>query len=586
MNHFSETQDKLDRLIPIPADLPRLYLFGDTGTGKTSLVRQILGTRSLNFPSVRRKRTTVVPTEYLITSDGGFKAAVLLKSNEEVQKTIAEILEDALFNAFKAQLAGHLDIDQVIENIGESPDQRFRLRYILPSDSQRTYADMIVHDFLPIIVDWIQNNFPDEQDVDGVFELAVGETLAEKLNSLQTEILSFINGRVREKTGKDLADGTVVIEHKTLQDFIDMLKPLLAAEPNSLSPVVRYSRIQGPFRSNWLADEAIDLVLTDGEGIGHDTREDKMLSSRHLDYFYRSDLIVLVEDSERPFTGAGKAAIAGVVRNGYLPRFHLCFCRLDLVEGEDRRTQISDVNAGLRNVLNSLSDENVTMNRNDLSISYVSHLDKASPDDESVKTIVQLLRTVRDSTRKAKGVFVRPQYDFELIAAFLDHATQAFRKLWNDYLFGHGGPKQPWQTVKAFNRRMVWREDGYKSLQPISELHGEIMKRLSPYFASVKKWDKVVTVRLQQSSVDSLRQEFAQLLKEMIRETLIAAKYGNWENALELSGRGSTFDRAHRIGRIITEVAPPLTASDAAWIKDKIKHLVGESIEICLQKAE
>jgi hypothetical protein len=419
-----------------------------------------------------------------------------------------------------------------------------------------------------------------------VFELAIEESLQDHLANVQGEIVSSVNEKVREATGKNLSDGAVIIERQNLQDFVEALKPLLAAEPDSLSAVVQYARVQGPFQAAWNREAPIDLVLTDGEGIGHDTREDKVLPSRHLDHFYDTDLIVLVEDAERPFTGAGKAAIAGVVRNGYLPRFHLCFCRLDLVEDESRSARISDVNAGLRNVLNALAEEDVTIDRNALHISYVADLDKNSPDTESITQIMQMLGKARESTRRAISGFVGPEYDFELVSAFLDHATQAFRELWDCYLFGKTGPKQPWQTVKAFNRRMVWQEDGYKSLQPVSELHSEITKRLSSFFASPPKWEKEVTKRLKGASIDALRQEFGQLLKETIREILLTWKRGNWESVLELSGKGSTFVRADRIGRIITEVAPPLTAPDAAWIKNKIKNLVGEAIESCRRKAK
>ena len=60
--------------------------------------------------------------------------------------------------------------------------------------------------------------------------------------------------------------------------------------------------------------------------------------------------------------------------------------------------------------------------------------------------------------------------------------------MWDGYLLGRGGSKQPWQTVKAFNQRMVWKRDGYKTLQPISELHSEITKRLSSFFGAVPRW--------------------------------------------------------------------------------------------------
>lgn len=586
MSRFTETQADLDRLIPISTDLPRIYLFGDTGTGKTSLIRQILGTRSASFPSVRRKRTTVAPTEYVLVSEGPFRAAVLFRSTEEVQRVVAEIIEDAVYNAYTAQLAGHLDHEQVLENIGESPDQRFRLRYMLPSEKQKELAEVVTREVLPKLTDWIAANFPDETEVEAVFELALEEALRGRLQTLEGEVLEIINDRVHAATGRELADGEVVISRNTLTELVDTLKPMLAAEDNSISPVVRHARIQGPFHAGWLDDQPPNLVLIDGEGIGHDTREDKILSSRHLDYFYHADQIVLVEDSERPFTGAGKAAIAGVIRNGYLSRLHLCFCRLDLVEGDTRQAQISDVNAGLRNVLHALSDESIQITKDDLPTAYVGNLDKEQPDRESVAEIRSMLQSGQRLSIAALDVFARPQYDFELISAFLDHATQEFRDLWDGYLFGSGGLRQPWQTLKAFNRRMVWMEDGYKALQPISELHSEITKRLSGFFGAVPKWQEEATPRIQRGSIDLLKQEFGQLLKEMIREVLLTTQHANWESSLELSGRGSTSVRADRIVRIVSDVAPPLTVPNAAWIKNRIKQLIRQSIETCAAKAE
>lgn len=218
-------------------------------------------------------------------------------------------------------------------------------------------------------------------------------------------------------------------------------------------------------------------------------------------------------------------------------------------------------------------------------MSYCADLDKGTPDSDTTVAITHLLRDARERATKEKGRFVQPCYDYELIAAFLDRATQAFRDLWADYLFGDAGRKQPWQTVKAFNRRMVWQEDGYKSLQPISELHSEITKRLSPYFAAVPSWDQIVTPRLQRSSIDALRQEFGQALKDMLRDVLLAARQGNWEHILRLPGRGSTKERAQEIKRIMSEIAPSLTDPDAAWVKDKIKELVVAAISHCAAKS-
>jgi hypothetical protein len=72
----------------------------------------------------------------------------------------------------------------------------------------------------------------------------------------------------------------------------------------------------------------------------------------------------------------------------------------------------------------------------------------------------------------------------------------------------------------------------------------------------------------------------------MIRDLMLTEKHPNWESALDLSGKGSTFDRAHRIVQIVSEVAPPLTVPTAAWMKDQIKQLVIKAIETCTAKSK
>ena len=586
MNSFVETQARLDELVMIPADLPRVYLLGDTGTGKTSLVRQILGTKKESFPSVRQKRTTIAVTEYVIVAEGPYTAAMLLKSPDELRRNVVEILEDTLYITYKANKDGRLDPDQVVENLEESPDERFKLKYLVPDNKREEYAREIVETFLPLLDSWIEQNFPDEDEIDQVFELALEEGLKSELATFQERILDFVAGRVRDVSGSALENGYILIEEKNRSEFIARLKTILAAESGSLSPVISHARVRGPMSADWLSETKLEIVLIDGEGIGHDTREDKALLSRHLDYFYVSDQIVLVEDAEKPFNGGGKGAISGIVNNGYLSRFALSFCRLDRVDADTRNSQVREVDRGLRNVLNALSEQCISIEKHKLERTYIGDLDKEIPDPSSIQEILSLLQSAQRKASATRERFVRPTYDYELVSAFLDRATQAFRELWDDYLFGRRSPKKPWQTVKAFNRRMVGREDGYKSLQPISELHAEIMKYLNTFFATPANWDVEVTERLRQSSIDRLRQEFAQLLKELIREALLAEKHGDWEASLELSGRGSTYTRANKIERIISDVAPPLTAPDAAWIKDRIKNIVNQAIEKCIEGAQ
>ena len=66
MSKFDEIQKILNRESPIPINFHKIYLLGDTGAGKTTIIRKILDTDESNFPTTRQTRTTVATTEYVI----------------------------------------------------------------------------------------------------------------------------------------------------------------------------------------------------------------------------------------------------------------------------------------------------------------------------------------------------------------------------------------------------------------------------------------------------------------------------------------------------------------------------------------
>src|SRR4029453_15442545 len=67
-----------DQVIAIPksedSDFRRVLLLGTTGSGKTTLVRQLLGTdpRKERFPSTSTAKTTVADTE-LVIAEGNYR---------------------------------------------------------------------------------------------------------------------------------------------------------------------------------------------------------------------------------------------------------------------------------------------------------------------------------------------------------------------------------------------------------------------------------------------------------------------------------------------------------------------------------
>ena len=451
MNGFTDIQARLDKLIPMPSNLPVVYLLGDTGAGKTCLVRHFLGTANQSFPSVRRLRTTVAPTDFIITNGKQLKAAFVFKAEHEVSRSVTDILIEVVSTALQlVEEEGDLaDLSDVLAN---SPDERFRLSCFLNENARLDISRRMLSDLVPRVRSWISANFPKEEDRSAAVALALEDAFCGDLEQIRNEILAVISARIREAC--DLAPTDPVPDSFSLVSneriaFVDRLKKFLSVEEGSISPVVEKARVSGPLKSP-LLPEQMELVVIDGEGIGHDAREAKNLSARHRDYFYVSDAIMLVEDSETPFTGGGKSALVTIVNSGYLSKLCLAFSRLDKVEAKQdgRAFQIREVERSLRNALHALRDDGIRIEKQDLDVRYFARMNESKPDEASCNELLAFAEKVVATHGRAKARFVAPQYDFELLAGFLAQVTTALRKAWDGYIRGDGTPPAPWQTQK------------------------------------------------------------------------------------------------------------------------------------------
>ena len=588
MNGFTEIQARLNELIPMPSNLPVVYLLGDTGAGKTCFVRQMLGTTNQSFPSVRRLRTTVAPTDFIITREPELKAAFLFKSEHEVARCVTEILEAAVLAGIEAaEVDDSADIGEILAN---SPDERFRLSCFLDETARTELGRRLLAKLVTAVKSWIQSNFPDERDLSTAVGLALDDNeFRAELDAIRGEILRVIGNRLRQvcEVGRDgPLPASFRFTGKQHAAFIERLKLFLSVDADSISPLVEKARVRGPLRSTLIPDE-MELVVIDGEGIGHDAREAKVLSARHFDYFYASDAIVLVEDSETPFTAGGKGALAAIVTSGYLPKLFVAFSRLDKVEAEraGRSFQIREVERSLRNVLNALRDDGVRIEKQDLKVRYFAHMNTPEPDEESRTELTSLLESVLAAHGQVKARFVTPKYDFELLAGFLAQANTALRQTWNGYIRGEGVPPAPWQTQKAFAIRMSWKQDEYRFLKPVAEFSELLLATLSPFVERPMGWAEEITQAHQTECIQRLKQELRRGLLEYIRRELLDEEHPDWQTAADLRGTGSTFDRRRIILEVIYGSAPELTGEHAGRFKDAIKSIIVRAIQACGQSA-
>ena len=105
----------------------RVLFVGTTGAGKTSLLRQLIGSDPENdrFPSTAPAKTTIADIE-VIQADGEFEAAVTFFTEFQTQANIEECVIEAALAIFE-----NAPLDKVADRFLNHRDQKFRLSYIL-----------------------------------------------------------------------------------------------------------------------------------------------------------------------------------------------------------------------------------------------------------------------------------------------------------------------------------------------------------------------------------------------------------------------------------------------------------------------
>ncbi|HHK9525977.1 TPA: hypothetical protein ACQZHW_003829 [Enterobacter hormaechei] len=590
MSRFEDVQEQLNVLSPIPVNMPKLYLLGDTGAGKTTIVRKMLGTHKLKFPSVQQKRTTVAITEYVLSKDLPYQATYIFKPKSVIESSVSEILEIAIQNAYLDYKKGQSSKDSIVEYLEETPDERFRLKYILTIEQRKEVASTLIEfishfhstvDNITVELQGDEDSISIDEDIGVIIELAI-DSNKEKIDAIRTDILQFIELKV-----SNILDGHELFSDKNfyqtksdnLNDFIEKAKLLLSSARGSISPIVEHARLQGNLLATWLPSTT-ELVLIDGEGIGHDTREASRLSPRHLDYFHLADSIVLVEESRKPFASGGKSAIESVVRNGYTDKFQLLFTKLDEVEIDEDESEesprigkIRAVKKGLTNVRNALKDNGAELILSDDHIHYLSKMNAEDIDTASIQEINSIIDLIYNKFLEEKPDFVKPKYDYEMLYSFLNESSKNFTKKWDELL-----DSKHWQTVKAFNRRMTWECDGYRDMEPISDFHEEIIREMEYFISNPTSWVDDATPSMQKKSINNIKQQFSNKLLSFARIEILQSQNLKWENALQLSGIGSTYTRASQIKGIFGTVLPDYRKPAAALLKNAIKIILESAV--------
>ncbi len=403
--------------IPLPPSEPegyrRVLFLGTTGAGKTTLVRQLIGTdpAAERFPSTSAAKTTIHDTE-IVLDDGPWRAVVTFVSSDEAREYLTECISAAVLAAARGA-----DDATVLRRLLSHVNQRFRFNYILgngpnaqgsdfdPEDEDEDTEEdselfsvedlgevdlagtndllakttkqlrVIAHRLADRLrADLNATGEEDERVLEEIFEeeldnlLRDDEEFHEIADALMDEIEKRFDllppGEVKKTrqgwplawSGQHPADERKEFL-KAISRFSSNYAPFFG---RLLTPLVNGMRVAGRFSPTWADGPTPKLVLLDGEGLGHTPKSSSSVStvvSRRIEV---ADAVVLVDNATQPMQAASLAAMREIVATGNARKLILVFTHFDEVKGDNLpkvSAKVQHVLASAENVLASFGEE-------------------------------------------------------------------------------------------------------------------------------------------------------------------------------------------------------------------------------------
>lgn len=415
---LEKPEDLREAHIPFPKKedgYSRVLFVGTTGAGKTSLLRQLIGSDpdEDRFPSTAPAKTTIADIE-VVQAEGSFEAVVTFFTEFQVQANIEDCIIDACLAAYE-----RAPRDKIAERFLNHQDQKFRLNYILGGWHKATESGIEEDEFS-------FDSTPNEPSIDeeaGLTDVERAENLRTlerfidqiiQLTEKALECLSAdIDADVDNPTDPDHDVAKQLIEeeldnyihkderfHVLVHDVLDALRsrfdlvkvgevrrhrsggwPIYWSFNTDdrdefirnirwfssnfwpdfgrlLTPLVGGIRVKGPMFPDF-ADNSTKLVLIDGQGLGHTADSSSSVTTHITERFKQVDVILLVDNAQQPMQAAPLSVLRTVAARGHNSKIAIAFTHFDQIKGlnlrtvDDKRTHVMD---SVRNALSSLRD--------------------------------------------------------------------------------------------------------------------------------------------------------------------------------------------------------------------------------------
>jgi energy-coupling factor transporter ATP-binding protein EcfA2 len=375
--------------VPLPKNgVPKVLLTGATGSGKTSLLRHLIGSdpKKDRFPSTSTARTTTSDIEVIaFRDDNSFKAVVTFRSKWETTTSVSECVANACLGTLY-----ELPDDKIADRLLHHTDQVFRLSYVLgpfnvagkaddewayegetdaelgeeevpesavPAEQQaklkavlddfvsrihqlsaiaksKTEADLGIKfsNLKPADIDIAEEYFADIIEEQPEFDDLVDDILAEVL-------LRFEQLPPGERTNKQNGwpeSWTCECDGSEREEFMRRVRWFSSnyapAFGRLVTPLVQGIRVRGPFVPNF-TDESSDLVLIDGQGFGHTPDSTASVSIQVTKRYADVDAILLVDNATQSMLGGSVSILRSVLASGYQRKLAIAFTHADQVSG-------------------------------------------------------------------------------------------------------------------------------------------------------------------------------------------------------------------------------------------------------------
>ena len=367
-----------------------------------------------------------------------------------------------------------------------------------------------------------------------------------------------------------------------------------------LTPLVNGIRIAGPFQPEWSEGARPKLVLLDGEGLGHNPKSVTSVPTSVTRSIEAADAVILVDNATGPMQHAPVGAMEGMVTSGCASKLMLVFTHFDGVKGDNLPRAVDreqHVLASAENVLANIGQkygpgaQRALRSRVHTACFFLGAIDgnldpRKGSHRRTINQLKGLLSALEAEAEEPASVAAKPVYNSMDLVLAIKKAAQDFRGPWMARLGlpnGAGAGKEHWTRIKALSRRLAdpARADEYQELKPVADLYTHLQSQLFILLQKPVRWEPSEPMEDsdKQQVFETLARAVATRTLELASRRVRTERLPEWQEALNQSGKRSSYARAEIIGNRIYERAAPIPDATPSPDRNSFLHDVAAIIE-------